>query len=101
MKIPDNIKIGGVYYRVDKTGEPIIVNGIKHIGSFDYQNAVIKISNNIDEQVMKKVFLHEVMHAIINDANLEFSESLEERVADLIAVSLYQIFVDNKDIFAK
>ncbi len=88
MNIPNQVKVGGIKYRVKivdsedfdgKTGAQIISD-----------KSLIKVLKG-DRAFMEECFLHELFHAI----NMEF----EETIVEFFSQSLYQIIVDNPTLF--
>jgi len=88
MKIPKNIKTGGINTTVsivpphktnDKTGQFISINRI------------IYIRNDADQEVMEECLLHEIIESIDYDNDL----GLPHQTISTLSICLYQILKDN------
>ena len=98
MKIPKQIKIGGFNYNVDRpTTHFIGDNNVVLDGQCDTTGKTIKVSAVGCEEYQEVVFLHEVCHAIINHY-VSWDEQ-DEKFVEQFAKGLYQVLIDNKDIF--
>lgn len=95
MKIPKAVKIGGIIYTV-KTGVDRLQKGDGYCAEIDYFKCTMEISKNSSKQKAERDFLHEVVHAI--EDNLGYKDSDEKRV-DEMAGALYQLIVDNPEMF--
>lgn len=100
MDIPNKIRIGSVDYEVVLTDENLVCNGQESYGWIDYNYHLIKINKNIqDKQGQEKTFLHELIHGIVRERNLDIVNSNEEVIVDEIAVGLHQVIRDNTSLF--
>lgn len=87
MNIPSKLKVGGLTYNVE------IVDAIEDEGCaafIDTQILKIKIEKARYES-MNHHFLHEMLHAM--------NSALDEPTVEYLAMSLYQIIVDNPLLF--
>lgn len=98
MIIPKNVKVGNFIYDVQITEEPILLDFQVCSGLCDSHNQIIKIDANLTQQNKERVFLHELLHCMAIDKELEFGEETEH-VIDSLAKSLHGILVDNKMLF--
>lgn len=95
-RIPESVKIGCLEYKVIITDEPIVIgNECHYSGYIDYYEQVIKIKKSLCEDMKKQVFIHELLHGIIQYFELEVSKKKEERIIDCISKGLLMIFNDN------
>ena len=89
--------IGASIYKVIHTDENIVAGGEHCYGSHGYSAREIKIT--IDEDVhlqqREETLLHEIIHAIDGDRDLELSEGQIGGVS----AGVYQAMRDNKNIF--
>ncbi|WP_185903784.1 hypothetical protein [Hathewaya massiliensis] len=100
MNIPEKVRIGSMDYDVKLTDETLVLNGRECLGVIDYDNTEIKISKSIQSnQKQEQTFLHELMHGIIRERNLDLQNSDEETIVDEIATGLHQVIRDNQEIF--
>ncbi len=100
MKIPNKIRIGGMDYEVSKSNKVLVLEGKECFGIIYYNKHLIEINDNIgDIQQQEQTFLHEVVHGIIHERNLDLKNSDEESIVDELATALHQIIRDNPEIF--
>ncbi len=93
MTIPESVKIGGITYRIVYASK--VDDRDKYNGVIEYRSCEIRLRENVSEQRMKKVLLHEILHGIDDVANI----GLTEQQTDAVASGLYQVTVDNPGIF--
>jgi hypothetical protein len=86
MKIPEKLKIGGIYYDV-KVAEELE----NRTGEFDFTKLQIVLEKNKPE-VMELTLLHEIFHVINNE--------VREDIIEFFAQSMYQIMQDNPELFS-
>ncbi|XZM33934.1 hypothetical protein ACSXAY_02525 [Clostridium perfringens] len=101
MNIPSKIRVGSMDYDVILTDEKIInLDGEECLGLTDHNLHEIKISTSLqNEQGQEKTFLHELIHAMIEERNLDFECIIEEILAEDLSSILYQVIRDNPEIF--
>ena len=97
MVIKDKIKIGSMEYEVKKTDKPILLDNQVCNGIIDYENLFIEINKNRATQKQEETFIHEILHGIINDRNLILED--EEMIVEEISKGIYQVIIDNPEIF--
>lgn len=94
MKIPNEIRIGGVDVKVS-VEESVMHEHVEAYGVADCSNSTIKLcGNNQDHQHMCIALLHEIGHIIADQFYLEL-EDKEERIVDAFAHGIYQVLQDN------
>ncbi|MFV0517240.1 MAG: hypothetical protein ACK5MV_07580 [Aminipila sp.] len=93
MKIPENIRIGGVDYKVELQGA--LNDGVNMLyGQIDYQASEIKLNDDIEGHQHQCITLwHEVLHGIVNNFGMEIED--EEKIVDMFAKGIYQVLQDN------
>ncbi|BDU83900.1 hypothetical protein KCL52_002973 [Clostridium perfringens] len=103
MNIQGKVRVGSMDYDVILTDEKIInQDGEECLGLTDHNLHEIKISTNLqNEQGQEKTFLHELMHAMIKERNLDFECITEEKLAEDLSTILYQVIRDNPEMFTK
>jgi Zn-dependent peptidase ImmA (M78 family) len=93
MKIPTKIKIMGLTYDVvyikDKMEEDAF------FGRSWTEDQKIKINKSISKDRQDKVFLHELLHMILDESSFK-DEAKDEKLIDCLSNNLYTIFTDNK-----
>lgn len=100
MKIPDSIRIGSMDYKVELVNAPLVLDRKEVCGMIEYMNHTIKVRTDCNDiQAQEQTFLHEIVHGIIYERNLDIHNSDEETIVDEIATSLHQIIRDNPIIF--
>lgn len=98
MNIPDNIRIGSTDYEIQRTINPIIMDGKACYGTIDYDFGIIKLNESIQgQQQLEKTFLHEVLHGMLREQNIIVED--EEEIVEKLAISLYQLIRDNQELF--
>ena len=89
----DKIKVGGICYDVEFK-ELDSMDGIQ-LGWCEYAKSKIEINNhNISIQKQEQTIIHEMTHAIIHEAGLDFGED-EESIVNHISLTLHQVLKDN------
>ena len=103
MNIQGKVRVGSMDYDVILTDEKIInQDGEECLGLTDHNLHEIKISTNLqNEQGQEKTFLHEIIHAMIEERNLDFESITEEILAEDLSTILYQVIRDNPEMFTK
>ena len=96
MRIPDQIKIGGFTYYVDKVDGSFISNGAALDGEHSFSEKKIKVSTNGCGEYQDLVFLHEVCHAII--AYYMPTNEQDEEFVEQFSKGLYQVLMDNPNL---
>lgn len=90
MNIPGKIRVGVIPYDVD-LNNTVELDGVPHFGKIDFRNHTISIWSGLPPQRQFVTLLHEALHAIEADRNLE----LEEHEVDALAKGLSAFLVDN------
>lgn len=95
MKIPKVIRIGGIDY--DIKVQPVVAeNGRNCFGVSNYGHSVIVLADEISDYQIKCVTLiHEIIHVILRQGNMEIEGEKEEPTIDIIAHGIYQVLQDN------
>ncbi|HFD2048985.1 TPA: hypothetical protein ACF2C9_002923 [Clostridium perfringens] len=103
MNMQGKVRVGSMDYDVILTDEKIInKDGEECLGLTDHNLHEIKISTNLqNEQGQEKTFLHELIHAMIEERNLDFESITEEILAEDLSTILYQVIRDNPEMFTK
>ena len=100
MNIPDKIIISGMEYEVILTDEPIFMDNLRAYGHIDFENKKILIDKNIrDKQGHIQTLIHEIIHGIVYDRELNLRSDGEETIVDQLSKGLYQVIKDNPDMF--
>lgn len=100
MNIPKKIKIGNADYKVELTNKKIILDGEECKGIIDFDFHTIKIdTSKQDKHNQEETFLHEVLHGIIKERDIDISDEQEEIICDAMSKGLHQILKDNQTVF--
>ncbi|MBQ2269377.1 MAG: hypothetical protein II338_03925 [Bacteroidaceae bacterium] len=96
MKIPDSVRIGGVEYAVSYVDNLRHGNQIAY-GHISFDDNVIELSgtDGTGHQKRCQVLWHEIIHGIVEHANMDVVNSDEEAIVDTIAKGVYQVLQDN------
>ncbi len=98
MEIPNKVRIGSADYEVKLTKENLVCDGRECVGTIDYGFHIINIQEGIqDKQAPEITFLHELLHGIVRERNLEIEN--EELVVEEISRGLHQVIRDNTEMF--
>lgn len=96
MKIPESVRIGGVEYAVT------YVDNLRHgsqaaYGHISFDDSVIELSGTDGTEHQKRCMIlwHEIIHGIVEHANMDIPNSDEESIVDTIAKGVYQVLQDN------
>ncbi|HZK34157.1 MAG TPA: hypothetical protein VFD33_02455 [Bacillota bacterium] len=97
MKIPGKINISGMEYEVIIKDQPLFCGNTRAYGHIDFDSKQILIDNTLrDSQGHMQTLLHEIIHGITNDRDIDFTQQGEETIVDQLAKGLYQVLKDNK-----
>lgn len=80
MKLPRSITIRGKKWKVVR-GDP----GDGHEGECDPATRTITIAERLDAQDTEAVFWHEILHALLPEAQIIVSERTEEIIVELLS----------------
>ncbi|MGN6710713.1 hypothetical protein [Anaerocolumna jejuensis] len=97
MKIPENVRIGGIKYEVKY--EERLNNGTSlAYGHIDYDRAIIRLASDLQsEQGECQTLLHEILHGISKHFELDIES--DENTIDALARGLYMVIADNPEMF--
>ena len=96
FKIPKKVKVGAVEYSVVQVDKVFSDNGDWCFGTIDFQELEIEI-NPTFPRPPQITFIHEIIHAI----DMNAGDSLDERQIRMLGYGIYQLLVDNPNIFRK
>lgn len=98
MNIPNTVRIGSVDYAVELSEKPIVLDYKQCNGLIDFsQSKIVLDSKTLEQQQLEITFLHEVVHGMLHDRNLE--EQDNEQLVEALAYALHQLIRDNQDMF--
>jgi len=93
MKIPNKIKIGGFYYKVEKRKSNDKEKNSNNWGITYHSDKLILIDKDINEQQQIQTFFHEILHCIDVIYN---SRQLTEESIERLSQGIYQVLKDNR-----
>ena len=100
MNIPEKIIISGMEYKVKLEDNPLFFNNLRAYAHIDYEDKEICIDSELqDTQGHTHSLLHEIIHGIVYDREIDFKNDDEETVTDQLAKGLYQLIKDNPSLF--
>ncbi len=87
--LPKEVTVLGITYRVEEV--EYISKEAFRIGEINYTEQVIKIDRSLSEQKKGQVFMHELIHAVLDELGMSDWSANEHAVQNLAAV-LYHVF---------
>ncbi|WOD61769.1 ImmA/IrrE family metallo-endopeptidase [Niallia taxi] len=96
--IPNKINVAGIDYSVHFVDFIEIDGNRNYQGSCSYQESEISVLNNLSKNRKEQVFVHELVHAIFNEAGFD---AQDEDMVNRLGIVLYQVLKDNKLSFEK
>jgi hypothetical protein len=104
MVIPEEVRVGSVYYKVELVDKPIILNGRQCLGLCDKYTHEIQLDPSLqDDQSLIQTFYHELAHAMMFERGIDLqvlglSYDDFENVIDGIGIMMHQVLLDNPDL---
>jgi len=92
MNIPKQIKVGGINYQVEEKETVAIGENKNYLGSCSYYDQKIEIKSDLGDERKEQVFIHELTHAIFNEAG--YDEHDEDEI-NRVAIVLHQVLKEN------
>ena len=92
MNIPGEVKIGGITYVVSLVDE--VEEEREHDGRINYVRQTIKIKSGLAKDYTEQVFLHEVLHGVMDHCGIDLGDN-NENITERLANTLYQVLKDN------
>lgn len=99
---PAKIKIGGLQYEVTEV-ECIKQNGqpTTWMGGCHYDDAQISLLSTIGEERKRQVLVHEMVHAMLNEAGYCKEGDQNEDQVERLGIVLHQVLQDNDFSFLR
>ena len=104
MVIPEEVRVGSVYYKVELVDKPIIMGGKRCLGLCDKYLHTIQLDPSLqDDQSLIQTFYHELAHAMMFERGIDLqvlglSYDDFENVIDGIGIMMHQVLLDNPDL---
>ena len=104
MVIPEEVRVGSVYYTVELTDKPIMMNGRQCLGICDKNIHTIQLDPALqDDQGLMQTFYHELAHAMMFERDIDLqamglSYDDFEKVIDGMGMMMHQVLLDNPDL---
>lgn len=94
--IPKVVKVAGIPYEVVEKAYVEFNDNANALGCCIYDKALIEVKSTMSEERKEEVFVHELFHAILNEAGFdEHDEDFVNRASKV----LYQVLKDNNLTF--
>ena len=94
MQTPDKIKIGYKNYKLEEWKQTV-ASANEASGQFFSKEGVIGYAKYEKGVAHVNTLLHELIHAIVYQWNIELDDKVEETIATTLSNGLTTIFVDN------
>lgn len=100
MKLPDEVNIVGIVYKIEYFDRPSDVDVFKRAsvwGQCDFWTRTIRVyKNDLSNREIWNTIMHEVLHAIVEALNLG-GEKLDDddKTVDVLAITLVDVLVRN------
>ena len=94
MNIPEKIKIGYRDYKLEEWKQTVATANEAH-GQFFSKEGIIGYTTDEKGVSHANTLLHEILHAIVYQWNLELEEKEEEKLVNSLTNGLTTVFVDN------
>ena len=94
MNIPDKIKIGYRNYKLEEWKQTVATANEAH-GQFFSKEGIIGYTTDEKGVSHANTLLHEILHAIVYQWNIELEEKEEEKLVNSLTNGLTTVFVDN------
>jgi len=100
MSIPARLKVGGLYYDIVVTDEPLILDNVRCKGLINHEHQTINLAGDSvqSEQGREQTLMHELVHAFTHSRNLDWGDK-NELYTDELGIALHTFFVDNQIYF--
>lgn len=104
MVIPEEVRVGSVFYKVELTDTPISFNGRQCLGVCDKDIHTIQLDPALqDDQGLMQTFYHELAHAMMFERGIDLqamglSYDDFEKVIDGMGMMMHQVLLDNPDL---
>jgi len=91
VPLPRKIKVGPLAYRVERAE-------LDEYGHCDHDQFVIRLRTRMRREATQETLFHEVLHAVCEAANLDWSEADEERVVRALSPLLLDVLQRNETL---
>jgi len=92
LKIPDSLRVGGVYYRILCNKDSDFELGHDLDGDFNEDKARIRLRSTVLPARLSEIFIHEIIHAV--DCVYGAGQELTENQTIGLTHGLYQVLSD-------
>lgn len=104
MVIPEEVRVGSVYYKVELVDKPIMMNDRQCLGLCDKDIHTIQLDPALqDDQGLMQTFYHELAHAMMFERGIDLqamglSYDDFEKVIDGMGMMMHQVLLDNPEL---
>ena len=97
-ELPSTVNVCGIDYDILQTEVIKAYEDRNNAGLCDYFEQVIKVLRDLPPQRKRQVFIHELVHAILNEAGIS---DHEESLVESLTRVFYQVLKDNDFSFMR
>lgn len=90
-----SVKIADNTYSVEEVKGPLVVDNASCRAVITYEENKIEVLQNLPEDKKKRGILHEIVHGIIRDYNLDPASDEKEYFVDMMALGLNKLIQEN------
>lgn len=100
MNIPEKIKIGCSNITIEVV-DRIIEDDTEYLGDFDFGLRKIRISKNQSEDSKIETFLHEILHGILIERDVNIDSEGADLICNALSRGVIQLIQDNPELLKK
>ena len=97
FKIPQSIKVGYRDYKLEKWKQTVANANDAH-GQFFAKEGIIGYTDEEQGVSHANTLLHEILHAVVYQWNIDLDDKMEEIVVNGLTNGLTTVFVDNPEL---
>lgn len=94
--IPSKVKVAGIEYDVQHKDIVEIAGNRNYRGKCESNLGIIELANGMGKDVAEQVFVHELIHACLDQAGYD---EHDEDMVNRLGIILHQVLKDNKLYF--
>ena len=100
MNIPEKIKIGCSNITIEVV-DRIVEDDTEYLGDFDFGLRKIRISKNQSEDSKIETFLHEILHGILIERDVNIDSEGADLICNALSRGVIQLIQDNPGLLKK
>ncbi|MGG3450200.1 hypothetical protein [Domibacillus aminovorans] len=90
--LPNKVKVVGIEYKVIEKDVVEINGNLNYSGGCFHREAEIQVRKDASKDRKEQIFIHELVHAILNEAGYD---NHEEEMVERFGIVLHQVLKDN------